>query len=58
MPTAYSPMGGRSKPTTPRRNASGICVMIPAPSQVPASDPIAPRCSRFRSASNALTMMS
>ena len=58
MPAAYSPTGGSSKPTTARRKASGICVRMPAPSPVPASEPIAPRCSRLRSAVSARSMMS
>ena len=53
MPTAYWPTGGSSKPATARRKASGICVTMPAPSPVPASDPTAPRCSRWRRASSA-----
>ncbi len=57
-PAAYSPTGGSSKPTTARRNASGICVRMPAPSPVPASEPMAPRCSRLRRASRANAMMS
>ena len=48
---------GRS-PTTARRNSSGICVRMPAPSPVPASEPIAPRCSRLRSAVSAWSTMS
>ncbi|MDF2554571.1 MAG: hypothetical protein K0R60_466 [Microbacterium sp.] len=58
MPAAYSPTGGSSNSTTARRNASGIWVRMPAPSPVPASDPMAPRCSRFRSAVSARSMMS
>ena len=58
MPAAYSPTGGSSKSTTARRKASGICVRMPAPSPVPASEPIAPRCSRLRSAVRARSMMS
>ena len=57
MPAAYSPTGGSSKSTTARRKASGICVRMPAPSPVPASEPIAPRCSRLRSAVSARSMM-
>ena len=58
MPAAYSPTGGSSKSTTARRKASGIWVRMPAPSPVPASEPIAPRCSRLRSAVSASSMMS
>jgi hypothetical protein len=58
LPTAYSPAAGSVKEATARRNSSGTCVMMPAPSPVPASEPTAPRCSRCRSASSAAVMMS
>ncbi len=58
VPMAYWPTGGREKGSTARRKVSGICVMMPAPSPVPASEPTAPRCSRLRRASSAAWMMS
>ena len=57
-PAPYSAFAGSLKSTTARKNASGICDRIPAPSPVPASDPTAPRCSRLRSAFRAVRMMS
>lgn len=47
MPTAQ-PASGSSNPATSRRNASGTWDRIPAPSPESGSDPVAPRCSRFR----------
>ena len=53
MPTAYAPGGGSSKPATARRNASGTCTVMPAPSPEDGSAPAAPRWSRLRSAVSA-----
>ncbi len=49
MPTAYAPASGSSNPATSRRNASGTWDRMPAPSPESGSEPVAPRCSRFRS---------
>jgi hypothetical protein len=58
VPTAYERALGRSKSTTSRRNASGTCSRMPAPSPEFTSAPAAPRWSRLRSAVSALTTMS
>ena len=58
MPTAYSPRGGQLEAGDRAQERVGICVTMPAPSPVPASEPTAPRCSRWRSASSAASMMS
>ena len=42
----------------PRKNSSGSCSSIPAPSPVSGSAPAAPRCSRFSSAVSARTSVS
>src|SRR6185436_6937575 len=50
IPTPYCPAAGsstRSAFTSRRKNASGICTRIPAPSPVFGSQPQAPRCVRF-----------
>ncbi len=52
------PLAGSSKSTTARRNSSGTCSRMPAPSPVFGSAPWAPRCSRFSSAVMALSTMS
>ena len=44
------PASGSSASTTSRRNASGMCVRIPAPSPLSSSAPTAPRWSRLSSA--------
>ena len=58
MPTAYVPAAGRGKFVAPRRNASGMWSRMPAPSPVPSSAPMAPRCSRRRRAVSACTTIS
>ncbi len=50
--------GGRSKPQTARKKASGIWVRMPAPSPVSGSLPSAPRCWRLRRAVSALATTS
>ena len=58
MPTPYAPGGGQRRCAAPahsrRRNASGICIRMPAPSPVCGSQPQAPRCVRLRSTVEAL----
>ncbi len=58
VPTAYACGCGSSKSTTSRKNASGRPSRMPAPSPESGSAPVAPRCSRLRSAVIALATMS
>ena len=50
IPTPYSPSGGSVKPSLPHSLAKKVCgiwMVIPAPSPVFGSEPLAPRCARF-----------
>ncbi len=50
-PVPYSPSAGKFKLSlvaSARKNRSGICIRMPAPSPVLTSQPQAPRCSRFK----------
>ncbi len=61
VPTAYARGWGSSKPSsrvTSRKNRSGTPSRMPAPSPESGSAPVAPRCSRLRSAVIALATMS
>ena len=58
VPAAYECLAGRSKSTTSRKNRSGTCIRIPAPSPELGSAPAAPRWSRLRRAVSALQTMS
>ena len=57
IPTAYAPTSGSVIPAVARRNASGICTRMPAPSPVSGSAPVAPRCSMLHSAPSAVETM-
>ena len=58
VPTAYAPLSGSGNGVTPRRNASGTWVRMPAPSPESGSAPEAPRWSRLRSAVSAWSTIS